>query len=197
MAALPGLFRRFLNTEYNSRSQEGALAIEFAVLAPVLIILLMGIVEFGLIMFANTVLEGATSMGARIGKSGTGGTGGTREQYIRNQIKTLSGGLLDPNNVVITTQPYPTYSTSGSPPAEPCITPTCGGGTAGVDYTDLNGNGVYDLVRSDAGLGGDVVVYRSTYNWPLKTPLIAQIIGHGGDNIFPITAVTTVRNEPF
>lgn len=180
-----------------SRAQEGALAIEFALIAPVVIVFLMGIIEFGLIMWATTVLEGATNMGARIGKSGTTTVGVTRQQYIRNQITSLAGGLLDTSGITITTQPYATFNTSGNPPPEPCLTATCGGGQAGIDYTDLNGNGAYDTVRSDAGLGGDVVVYRATYNWPLKTPIFAQVIGHGSTNSITITAVTVVRNEPF
>lgn len=190
---LASLFRR----RDAARAQQGAIAIEFALLAPVIILLLMGIIEFGLIMWASTVLEGATSMGARVGKSGATTSGMTREQYIRNEIKRVAGGLLDPNAIVIGTQPYPTFNTTGNPPPEPCITARCGSGQAGVDYSDLNGNAAYDAVRSDSGMGGDVVVYRSTYDWPLKTPIFAQAIGRGATNSFTITAVTVVRNEPF
>lgn len=177
------------------RDTDGATAIEFALIAPVLFLMVMGIIEFGMIMFASATLEGATNIGARLGKSGATTSGMTREQYIRTEIQNRASGLLNPAQVVITTRPYPTFSTTGNPPPEPCITAQCGNGAAGVDYSDLNGNGSYDLVRTDAGLGGDVVVYDVTYNWPLFTPMISQLIGSGGS--YQVRAVTTVRNEPF
>lgn len=50
--------------------QEGAVATEFAYLAPILILLLFGIVQFGLAMWRISVLESAAREGARVAAVG-------------------------------------------------------------------------------------------------------------------------------
>ena len=66
---------------------------------------------------------------------------------------------------------------------------------AGVNFQDINGNGVWDQDMGIAGLGnpGDVVVYTVSYPWQIMTPVVQGIIG----NTFNISARTVVRNEPY
>lgn len=52
------------------RDEEGAVAAEFAFLAPVLILLLVGIVQFGLAMYRVSMVESATREGARVASIG-------------------------------------------------------------------------------------------------------------------------------
>lgn len=52
------------------RDDEGAVALEFAYLAPILILLLLGIVQFGLAMWRVSVIESAAREGARIAALG-------------------------------------------------------------------------------------------------------------------------------
>ena len=49
------------------QSQRGASAVEFAVIAPLFIALLFGIVEFGMILYTNGMLAHAGREGARFG----------------------------------------------------------------------------------------------------------------------------------
>jgi len=51
----------------NDRSQRGASAVEFAVIAPLFVALLFGIVEFGLILYTQSMLTNASREGARFG----------------------------------------------------------------------------------------------------------------------------------
>ncbi len=50
-----------------SKNQEGAGLVEFAILAPLLVILLFGLLEFGLSLYAKEVLTNASREGARYG----------------------------------------------------------------------------------------------------------------------------------
>lgn len=50
-----------------SKSQQGAAAVEFAVVFPLLIILLFGMIEFGLYLFNRQVITNACREGARYG----------------------------------------------------------------------------------------------------------------------------------
>ena len=50
-----------------SKNQEGAGLVEFAILAPILVILLFGLLEFGLSLYNKEVLTSASREGARFG----------------------------------------------------------------------------------------------------------------------------------
>ena len=49
------------------RNQRGASAVEFALILPILICVLFGIVEFGLLMYDKAVITNASREGARAG----------------------------------------------------------------------------------------------------------------------------------
>ena len=49
------------------KGQRGASAIEFAIILPVLLVILIGIMEFGYAMFAKAVITNASREGARTG----------------------------------------------------------------------------------------------------------------------------------
>jgi Flp pilus assembly protein TadG len=51
----------------SSRKQQGASLVEFAVLAPVFVVLLFGLVEFGLSIYSKEVIGNASREGARFG----------------------------------------------------------------------------------------------------------------------------------
>ena len=157
--------------------------------------MVMGIVEMSLIMFVTTVMESATNITSRIGKTGYDPANLTRQQEIINTVDARTAAILDPSKITVSTEVYSDFNNIGQP--EPCISPTtppCPG-TAGVNFVDINGNGQWDSDMGTAGLGnaGDVVVYKISYPWPVTTPLISAIIG----STYTITARSVVRNEPF
>ena len=53
--------------ELRSKKQEGASLVEFSVLAPLFVVLLFGLVEFGLSIYNKGVLTNASREGARFG----------------------------------------------------------------------------------------------------------------------------------
>lgn len=177
------------------RNQQGITSLEFALIAPVLVLFVMGIIEFSMIMYTTTIMESATNSTSRLGKTGYDPSGITREQAIINSIHSRTAGLLNPANLTLTTKVYADFNKVGKP--EPCINPLnppCHG-TPGINYIDANGNGLWDSDMGDAGLGsaGEIVLYVVSYPWPITTPMIAAIMG----NTYDITVRTVVRNEPF
>jgi hypothetical protein len=176
--------------------QGGVTAIEFAIVTPILFLLLMAMIEFSLIFFTYAALEGATGVGARLGKTGFMPQGVNRETYIRNEIQRLTNGWLDDNLVTITILSYNNFGNIGQP--EPCISPNrppCPG-MPEVNFVDINGNGQWDedQGQTNAGGPGAIVVYRVSYPWQIFTPIFRQAFGQGQ---IILTAVTTVRNERF
>ena len=176
------------------RNNEGVTALEFALIAPVLLLLIMGIVEFSIVMFINTVLEGATIASSRYGKTGYVESGSTRQQQIIKQITDRTAGILDPALITVTTTVYPAFNSVNKP--EP-YTDTNGNNqyNIGEPYTDVNGNGQWDSDMGAAGLGNanDVVVYTASYPWTIQTPMVAAILG----STFTIASRTVVKNEPY
>jgi Flp pilus assembly protein TadG len=178
-------------------AEAGVTAVEFAIIAPVLLLLLMGILEFALIMLAANVLESATTISARLGSTGFATGGGiSRQQTILNSIDAHAGTLLNVNNVTITSESYTQYDQIGQP--EP-YTDTNHNGQydPGEPYVDVNGNGQWDADMGTAGLGnsGDIVVYTVSYPWAIMTPIMSNLIGTGG--IYTITTHAVVKNEPY
>jgi len=185
-----GVFARRKNL---ARNVEGVTALEFAFVAPVLLLLMMGIVEFSLIMFTMAVMESATNNTARTGKTGYVAAGLTRQQEIINTVTARTGAFLDPHKIAITTLVYSNFDKIGQP--EPCITVRCSTGAANIDYQDINGNNQWDADMGAAGLGnaGDVVVYTVSYPWPIFTPIIRAFLG----STYTIKARAVVKNEPY
>jgi hypothetical protein len=162
-----------------------------------LFLLIFAFIELGMIFFTYSVIEGATSIGSRTGKTGypSYNRGISRVDYIRNRIQALSLGTINNSRLVITMLAYRDFSNIGQP--EPCIPvtdpPPCPNG-----YNDINENGVWDADqgRADAGGSGEVVVYKVVYKWPILTPIMRQLLGDAG-GVFFIESVATVRNEQF
>lgn len=180
------------------RDTEGAAALEFAIVVPVFLLLLFGIIEFSLIMFTKSVMEGATSVTSRLGKTGYTQEGQTRAEMLAELLKEKTNGILDPDKIEIETLVYESFSDISK--AEPLIFDANGNGLydAGDTYQDINGNGAWDKDLGQAGLGqaGDIVVYKVHYPWSVKTPVMRQILGDE-EGIFPLDVSVVVRNEPY
>lgn len=178
------------------RAETGATIVEFALIAPVLMLIILGIVEVSLAMLAQNMMEGATFSASRMGKTGYVAAGQTREATIRNVLAKRAGILLNMNKVAITSKVYQQFSQVGQP--EPFIDANGNGvWDPGENYTDVNGNGQYDKDMGVAGLGNSaqVVVYTVTYPWAIAPPMIAKLIGSAG--VLNLTARTVVQNEPY
>ena len=178
------------------RAEEGVTAIDFAIIAPVFLLMLFGILEFAFIMLAANVMESATSISSRLGKTGYANSGVTREQTIINSIKQYGSSFINSDLVTITSKAYKQFDQINDP--EPF---TDGNGNssydAGESYTDINGNGQWDADMGVAGYGGagDIVVYTVHYPWSISTPMMSALVGVNGE--FPITARAVVKNEPY
>jgi len=193
--------RRFSLVRRYRDCEDGANALEFAMISPVLFLLVMGIVEIGLMMSAQHTLESATYVASRTGRTGFVETGKTQEQTIMESLKDRASPLLSTkgtsmDDLVVTAKTYTNFDDISKP--EP-FTDTNGNGVRddGESFTDINGNGEWDEDRGRVGFGdaGEIVVYTATYPWKFVTPLVGQFFGP--DGTYMVTARAVVKNEPF
>lgn len=173
-------------------------AVEFALVAPVMFVMIGGFLELGYVSFARSTLESSILEASRASRvSDCPNTNGPLIQASLNDTMT-SVKSSDGQPPVLTVQAYgANFGNVGNP--EP-FTDANGNGVydAGEPYTDMNGNTEWDSDMGKAGnYGGvgEVVQFSATYNVPSLFPFVSQIINDGED-FYTIAATTVVRNEP-
>jgi Flp pilus assembly protein TadG len=178
------------------RNEEGATIVEFALIAPTLMLFVMGIIEVAMVLFVSMLLEGSVREAGRYGITGYVYQGFDRIAIIRKIVEQNTIGLVDMEKVKIETLTYQSFSAVGQP--EP-FSDTNGNGQrdAGEAFNDVNGNGTWDddMGVNGAGGPGDIVVYTITYDWPLLTTFLGDLMGRAG--IMQLSASYAVRNEPW
>jgi Flp pilus assembly protein TadG len=163
------VFYRWRQLLRRDRGQEGSVAVEFALILPILLVLLTGIMDFGHYWYLGHVISDASREGARYGtryKTYFDPTMGT----VRTLPKDLSPTI---SNHVLVTSNY--ASRLPSTPA-PSVTPSGAGYTA-TDPTTVAGK---DLV----------ITVTATKTWWVLGSLIPTL---GGSQL--LTATTTMTCE--
>ncbi len=173
--------------------QDGAVALEFALLAPVFFLIIMGTFELGLVMFYSTVLEGATSFGSRIGKVNYLPPGyNDRATYIRTQALEQLQGILPPEKLTFSMKTYNTFDAVSQP--EACLVDVCDSTSPAGSFTDTNGNGQWDpdQGKNSPGAPGAIVQYELSYNYRFFTPFVGSLFA----DPLVLRGITVVSNEP-
>jgi Flp pilus assembly protein TadG len=88
------------------RHREGATAVEFAIVLPILLMLLLGIISVGLLYNQQLTLTQAAREGARF--AATLPVDGSYESRVISRVEEVSGGMLDssnPDDTISVTQP--------------------------------------------------------------------------------------------
>ena len=116
---------------------DGASAVEFALVFPLAFVFITGAFEFGMLMFNQAAIEGATRQAARYGMTGQG-TETERAAAIMAIVDKYTYGLVDPADITITTEVYPTFGDADTP--EPFVDANGNGQwDSGETYTEVNG----------------------------------------------------------
>jgi len=92
--------------------QRGSVAVEFALILPVLAVLLFAVIDFGRMLWFKEVLVNATRDGARMGTLYDSGNN-TAAIQARIQQSLIDGGMAPTNLVVATPNGNPTLQTTG------------------------------------------------------------------------------------
>lgn len=174
------------------RDMRGASIVEFAIVAPVLMLVMMGMLDFGYRAYVGVQLQGALEQAARqVTVSSTSNTASIAAQ-VRKQVQRI----LPRAAVSVTPSSYYDFAHVGKP--EPITTDTAPLGTynQGDCFQDLNGNGVWDADAGSTGTGGseDVVYYNAVVTYPNLLP-VARLLGLSGTTT--ITGTTMMKNQPY
>jgi Flp pilus assembly protein TadG len=169
---------------------DGAAAVEFAIVAPVFLLLLLGIFDIGQMAYAKAILNGAVEQAARSSSLETADTTAA-DNLVKNALKPILP------NAAVTTSRKSFYDFSDINRAEKW-TDTNGNGTCdnGEPYVDENGSGSWEANIGKTGNGGagDVVLYTVTVTYQ---PIFTAKFMSNYNATRTLTATGVRKNQPF
>lgn len=148
----------------------GVTALEFALVAPLAILVLFFSLEMGIAMWADASLEAAASRVARIGQLGVP-AGLTCDQAVRQVFEDRMGSwVYDAAQLRIDVKLYSPGGNNGLPNVDdPSYVPVC-----------------------DAGTRGDIVIYRLGFD----RPGFSGILNWLGIRLLRFERTVIIQNEP-
>lgn len=186
MTRRPTLFSRLRD------GVRGATLMEFGLVAPPLLLTIMGIADLGYQSYLRAVTTGVLDRAAR--SASVGALNSTDiDTYIDNQMKAINSKN---GTTSVTKKSYYNFSRVGKPEKITTDTAPLGTYNSGDCYEDANGNGSYDTSSGSDGLGGadDIVYYQVTVSMPRLFPL-AKMLGWSATQT--ATASAVIRNQPW
>jgi Flp pilus assembly protein TadG len=175
-------------------NDRGVTATEFALLAPVFVLMIMGFFDLAHREYATAILQGALQKAGRDSTLETGMTSSaTIDAAVKAQVKKVVGATATYTSGRLA---YSDFSLVGDAEAYTDKAPLNGKYDVGECYQDANGNNQWDADLGKAGQGGaqDVVLYRMTISYPRLFPM-AKLLGWSANQT--ITASTVLRNQPY
>lgn len=170
----PRIVRRFV------RKDDGAAAVEFAMVAAPFLALVFAILETAIVFFAGQVLETATANSARLIMTGQAQKGGLSQAKFKDEVCKRVLGLFDcGGGIKVDVRTYTSFNSATT--SKPI---------------DANGNVTFTPTYQP-GAPGDIVVVRLLYEWPVYVSLLGLNLSDlsGGKRLLMGTAV--FRNEPY
>ena len=160
------------------RQDDGATAVEFALVAIPFFTMLIGTIETCLFFAAGSTLEGGAHEAARVIRTGQAQQSGNAVETFETRLCDFVSGMIPCDQLVYEVISIPTFTDA----------------VAYAPQYDEEGN----LVSQGFDTGGvsDTVLVRVAYRYEFLTPFIGDIMENGGA---PLTHVSTVvmRNEPY
>ncbi|MDO7843014.1 TadE family protein [Sphingomonas immobilis] len=173
------------------RDRRGSTIVEFAFVAPVMCLLLMGLCDLAYQVYAQAILNGAVQ---KAGRDSAIQGGNNNTTAIDAKVSAVVKQIAKTATFTFTRTNYDTFSL-----AKPeTFTDTNNNGIRdpGECFTDVNGNNQWDAAPGDDGQGGanDVSSYTVTVTYP-RLFAVAGLFGWSSTNT--ISASTLLKNQPY
>ncbi|MCW1403306.1 pilus assembly protein [Novosphingobium sp. MW5] len=172
--------------------QSGVTVVEFALISPVLLVLLMGTYDAAYQLYASSILQGAIQKAGRDSTiEGASASAATIDQKVADTVR-----YVVPNATF--TFSRKSYTNFGNVAKPEDFTDQNNNGTCdfGEVYEDANGNGTWDTDRGKNGQGGakDAVLYSVTVTYP-RPLAVAPMLGMSKN--ITLKTETVLRNQPY
>jgi Flp pilus assembly protein TadG len=172
---------RRLAKRLRPRAASGSAAIEFAMVAPVLLLFLFGVIETGVIFFAESILQNATSDTARQIRTGQLSGTLTASQIVSSVCSEVDGLITNCSTALqVDLRAYTSFT--------------------GASYPSVsNANGSINTGALTVQSTSDcaIVLLRTFYAWPITTPLMKPFLQTGSTGTAVLTSAAAFRTEPY
>jgi Flp pilus assembly protein TadG len=161
------------------RQQDGAAAVEFALVAAPFLAMVFAIIETAIVFFAGQALETAAGDSARLIMTGQAQNQGFDQTRFKQAVCGKIYGLFNCNGgLYVDVKSYPAFSSI--PAAKP------------ITNGNMDTNTGYQ-----PGNPGDIVMVRLMYQWPVYVSLLGLNLSDmsGGKRL--LMSTVAFRNEPY
>lgn len=169
---VPAFLRRL------GRNSDGTALIEFALLGPAFLALLVAILQTGVVFLFQQTLQTATTQTARLIMTGQAQTQKISSATFLKDVCSAAGNVFDCSKLSANIQTFTTFS--GMQTTNP---------VSGGTFTQPNN---YSL-----GGPGDIVLVQIFYQLPVVTAPLGYTMANTSNGNALLTATAVFRNEPY
>lgn len=164
-----------------ARQQDGAAAVEFAMVAAPFLAMVFAIMETAVVFFASQALETAGSDSARLIMTGQAQTQGFDQTKFKQAVCARIYGLFNcTGGLYVDVKNYSSFAAINT--AKPI---------------DSSGNVQTGTFGYAPGGPGDIVVVRLMYQWPVYVSLLGLNLSDSSGSKRLLMSTIAFRNEPY
>ncbi|HLH98308.1 MAG TPA: TadE/TadG family type IV pilus assembly protein [Xanthobacteraceae bacterium] len=165
-----------------ARREEGAAALEFAIIAAPFLALILASMQTALAFFAGQVLESAVADSSREILTGQVQNAGMTQSQFASAVCAKVQALFSCGGLMIDVQTAASFSAANT--SMPTLTFNANG--------QVNNNWSYN-----PGNPGDIVVMRVMYQWPVFTGPLGLGLANEANGKLLLMATSVFKNEPY
>jgi Flp pilus assembly protein TadG len=175
-------WRRARDVSRFRAARQGATAIEFALIAPAFLALLIAIFETTIFLFAQQTLQNAALQAGRLIMTGQAQTGNLTQSQFAADICPYVQAVFTCSKLMINVQNYSSF----------------GGASTGAPTLTYNANGTVSNTWSyNTGSPGDVMVLQLIYQWPIVSGPFGYVLPRLSNGTAEMMGVSAFRIEPY
>jgi Flp pilus assembly protein TadG len=162
-------------------AQNGATAVEFALIAPAFLALIFAILQMTIFLFAQQTLQNAAVQAGRMFMTGSAQTSGLSQTGFNNDVCPMVSALFTCSKLQVNVAAYSSFSSANT--SAPALYNAQG---------QLQTTGSYST-----GSPGTIMVVQIAYPWPIIGLPIGSLLPSTGYGTTEIMGVTAFRVEPY
>jgi Flp pilus assembly protein TadG len=161
-------------------ARQGATVVEFALIAPAFLAVLIAIFQTAIFLFGQMVLQTAADQAGRYFMTGQAQNGGWTASTIQTEICPTIQALFTCANVIVVVQNYSSFAAANT--------------SAPQLYS--NGQPVTNFAF-DPGTPGEIMVVQLVYQWSVVSGPLGFVLSNLPNSAAEIIGVTAFRVEPY
>jgi Flp pilus assembly protein TadG len=163
-----------------ARAERGATAVEFALIAPAFLALLMAILQTAVFLFAQQTLQTAALQAGRALMTGSGST--LTQTQFTNTVCPIIQPLFTCSKLMVNVQSYADFAAANT--SSPTLTYNANGGVSNTwSYT--------------AGAPGQVMVVQLIYQWSVVGGPLGFVLSNLPNGSAEVMGISAFRVEPY